>query len=192
MLGKTIKTTLERIYPKLMNKYIQNIPKSQQDLLRINFPNFPNCIEVVDVCFQPIQKPSGSFRSKKIFFSGKHFGYGIKVEYTHAPRGRLMRFTTHYPGSVRDFRINTENIQRHLDFLKNGDSYNWVLADLGYIGIKKFIPTAIIPKKSPILPMDIDWNYTVSSDRVIYENFYGRNKTLWSILSQTFRWDLDD
>ena len=50
------------------NKNTSHIPKSQQNLLRINFPNFPNCIEVEDVCFQPIQKPSGSFRSKKVFF----------------------------------------------------------------------------------------------------------------------------
>ena len=192
LLEKTIKTTLERIYPSLLNKYIQDIPKNEQDLQQIRFFNFPDCIEVIDVCFQPIQKPSGSFRSKKVFFSGKHFAYGVKIECTHAPDGRLMRFTSHYPGSVHDFKILTENIQPHLDYLKNGDSYYGALADLGYIGIKKFIPTAIIPKKTPILSEDIDWNYRVSSDRVICENYYGRNKALWSILSQTFRWDLDD
>ena len=66
------------------------------------------------------------------------------------------------------------------------------MADLGYIGIKRFIPTAVIPKKKPILVLDKEWNFKVSSDRVVCENYYGRNKNLWSILSQTFRWDLSD
>ena len=86
-LEKTIKTTLERINPALTKKYVQVISKNQQDFLQIKFKNFPDCTEVVDVCFQPIQKPSGSFRSKKKFFSGKHYAYGVKVECSHAPDG---------------------------------------------------------------------------------------------------------
>ena len=158
----------------------------------MNFPNFPNCIEAVDVCFQPIQRPSGSFTTKKVYFSGKHFAYGVKVECSHAPDGRLMRFTTHYPGSAHDFRIFKENVHHHTEYLRNGDTFYGILADLGYVGIQKFIPTAITPKKKPILEIDKDWNYKVSSDRVICENYYGRNKVLWSILRETFRWDLRD
>ena len=65
VLEKTIKATLESIQPILVQKYIRNIPKDEQDIFGISFPNFKNCIQVVDVCFQPIQKPSGSYSSKK-------------------------------------------------------------------------------------------------------------------------------
>ena len=190
ILEKTIKATLESIQPILVQKYIQNIPKDVQDTLQISFPNFANCIQVVDVCFQPIQKPSGSFSSKKKFFSGKHYAYGVKVECTHAPNGQLMRFTSYYPGSTHDFKIFKENINHHLEFLRNGDTFYGLIADLGYIGIQKFIPTAIVPKRKPKLESEREFNRKIGSDQVICENFYGRNKILWNILSATFRWDL--
>jgi hypothetical protein len=60
---------------------------------------------------------------KKKKFSGKHYAYGVKVECTHAHNRQLMRFTSYYPGSVNDFKIFKENINQHLDFLQNGDTF---------------------------------------------------------------------
>ena len=189
VLEKTIKATLESIQPILVQKYIRNITKDEQDIFGLSFPNFKNCIQGVDVCFQPIQKPSGSYSSKKKFFSGKHYAYGVKIECTHAPIGQLMRFTSYYPGSVHDFKIFKENINQHLDFLRNGDTFYGLIADLGYTGIQNFIPTAIVPKRKPKLESEREFNRKIGSDRVICENFYGRNKVLWNILNSIFRWD---
>ena len=162
VVEKTIKIILSKISCVLNGKFIQNITKDEQDRQQINFHNFPHCIEIVDVCFQPIQKPMGSFQSKKIYFRGKHRAYGVKVEYTHAPDKRLMRDSGLYPGIVHDFRIFSENVDRHLEFLKNGDIFHGVIANLGYNGIEKFIPTAVIPKKNSILPSILEWNHKVS------------------------------
>ena len=62
---KTIKATLESIQPILVQKYIRNITKNEQDIFGLSFPNFKNCIQGVDVCSQSIQKSSGSYNSKK-------------------------------------------------------------------------------------------------------------------------------
>jgi hypothetical protein len=65
VLEKTIKATLESIHSILVQKYIDNIPKDEQDIFGISFPNFKNFIQGIDICFQPIQKPCGSYSSKK-------------------------------------------------------------------------------------------------------------------------------
>ena len=62
---KTIKAILECIHSILLQKYIRNIPKNEQDIFEISFPNFKNFTQDVDVCFQPIQKPSQSYSPKK-------------------------------------------------------------------------------------------------------------------------------
>ena len=105
VVEKTIKIILGKISCVLVGKFIQNITKDEQDRQKINFHNFPHCIEIVDVCFQAIQKPMGSFQSKKVYFSRKHHAYTVKVECTHAHDGRLMRYSGSYPRSVHDFRI---------------------------------------------------------------------------------------
>ena len=82
----------------------------------------------------------------------------MKIECTHAPNGQLMRFTSYYPGSVHDFKIFKENINQHLDFLRNGDTFYGLIADLGYTGIQNFIPTAIVPKRKPKLESEREFN----------------------------------
>ena len=52
---KTIKVTLEHIHSILVQKYICNIPKDEQDIFEICFPNFINYTQGVDFCFQSIQ-----------------------------------------------------------------------------------------------------------------------------------------
>jgi len=55
-----------------------------------------------------------------------------------------------------------------------------ILADLGYLGIKKICPNAVIPKKktklNPLTKEDKKWNHELSSKRIIVEQINAKIK----------------
>ncbi|KAF0710588.1 hypothetical protein AaE_012461 [Aphanomyces astaci] len=70
-----------------------------------------------------------------------------------------------------------------------------ILADKGYQGLHRNL-RAITPTKRPaggvLTVSEMDVNDKIASDRVIIENFFGRLKTLWSVVGDTFKWKRDN
>jgi hypothetical protein len=148
-LEKCLKSTIEQVSEVLQQRFISEISRFEQHLRGIGFQNFPDCISVIDVCFQPIYRPKVSFQEQTVYYSGKHHSHGVKVECTHAANGVLIRYSDVYPGSYHDFKIFCDNIDWHKKFNKKEgeDGYWGILADKGYQGINEKIPGSITPKK---------------------------------------------
>ena len=175
--------------------------------LDLKFEDFPEAYYAVDVTFQQSYRPSGSMQEGKLFFSGKHKLYGIKVEVSVLPNGIALGCTNHYPGSVSDFEIIQRNREWHRSkSRKSGDEHTFadngmlidrfpnlwaVLADKGYQGLAEFL-RAILPIKKPRMGTlslaNEAFNRKVSSARIIVENYFGRLCSLWSLLSSKWRW----
>ncbi len=60
---------------------------------------------ICDVHFQPSNRPTGTFSKSKIYFSGKHHDYGLKIETAHYPDGICASVSIHSPGSTHDFTL---------------------------------------------------------------------------------------
>ncbi|KAF0704805.1 hypothetical protein AaE_014747 [Aphanomyces astaci] len=79
--------------------------------------------------------------------------------------------------------------------LRNEYPNSWVLlADKGYQGIHRHM-RAITPAKRPaggLLPVsEITANDRIASDPVVVEICFGRLKTLWTIMSESYSWKRD-
>ncbi len=174
---------------------------------KAQFKNFPCALYATDVIFQQANRPSGNMLEGKHYFSGKHKLYGFKTEVSVTPSGQAVDVTDHSAGSISDFVIFRNNLNFHNQALKKfGDDTkiaddiemsskfpdSWaILMDKGYQGAHQYV-RAIIPKKKPHGKMisieDASWNATVSSDRIIVENFFGRLTKLWGIIASKFKW----
>ncbi|KAF0710107.1 hypothetical protein AaE_012646, partial [Aphanomyces astaci] len=79
--------------------------------------------------------------------------------------------------------------------LRNEYPNSWaLLADKGYQGLYCHM-RAITPAKRPaggLLPVsEMPANDRIASDRVVVEIFFGRLKTLWTIMSESYSWKRD-
>src|SRR5690606_12954654 len=63
-------------------------------------------------------RPKGVFEDSKQYFSGKHWSYGVKTESAHYPNGQVVAISRHHPGSVSDFTIFTQNVDRYKELVK--------------------------------------------------------------------------
>lgn len=171
------------------------------------FKNYPMCRYATDVTFQQSYRPGGSLQESKRYFSGKHKLYGFKVEVSVLPNGQAVSTSQHEPGSVSDIAIMRSMLHFHDDALEKTEEEKafvdisersaqypnaWaVLVDKGYTGIEAEV-RAVIPKKKPkggILTLaDRKENEAKSSDRVLVENYFGRQGTLWTVISSKYRW----
>ncbi|ETV73524.1 hypothetical protein H257_11648 [Aphanomyces astaci] len=144
---------------------------------------------------------------EKLYFSGKHKFYGVKIEASVSPEGFLVDMSAHEPGSVSDITMFGDRHDVHLSALRklenetkindNGGLFQdipdsrAVLVDKGYVGLTGST-RAIHPKKRPVNGVldraDLERNTNVSSDRVIVENFFGRVCLLWKVSYSTFVW----
>ena len=216
MKGPTFERLITR-FARLVSEQLYKIfvvdltgPISMRTLRETNstFREFPEALYAVDVTFQQSFRPSGSINEGKIFFSGKHKLYGLKVEVSVLPNGLAMSCSDHFPGSISDLEI----IQRRQDWHKrrsrkkgddnelteNGLFYNiykkrWaLLADEGHQGFGIFL-RAILPERKPprgVLSISEEaFIRRIARDRSIVENYFGRLCTLWTLLSAKWRWN---
>ncbi|ETV69645.1 hypothetical protein H257_14668 [Aphanomyces astaci] len=209
--SKRVITFLEAIHPHLKTKYIDNVGAkwTMEHLTSTGqrFANFPAALYAVDVTFQKTNAPAGTFSEKKMYYSKKHGHYGLKVEASVVPTGFAINVTAAVPGSVADFSIFEANEAFHADKMRKTDAErdmpdagpmldeypnDWaILADKGYQGLHRRM-RAITPAKRPpggLLTMsDMEYNDNIATDRVIVENYFGRLKTLWAIVNESYTW----
>lgn len=132
------------------------------DTVRNRFRHFPEALCAVDVTLQQSFCPSCSITEGKLYFSGKHKLYGVKVKVV-LPNGLAVACSNHYPGSVSDFEIDQRQRENHEKLLKKEsersimdvgmycDRYptDWaVCCDKGYQGLLELM-RAIHPIKNP-------------------------------------------
>lgn len=174
------------------------------------FAHFPYAMYATDVTFQQCNRPSGSMQEGKIYYSGKHKLYGLKVEMSVLPNGLAIMCSESFPGSTSDISIMSRRAIVHMDQTKKksyeenledfgqlSETYpnNWgILCDKGYQGAAAFC-RAIHPHKKPSgrglsLEQEV-FNDRIKSDRVIVENYFGRMCSLWAITSTKYRWNHD-
>ena len=204
---KTVMKILKIVTPLLAANHIHKPDMEKLDSNKQTFVNFPYALYATDVKFQQSYRPRVSHEEAKVYFSGKHKLYGLKVEFSVTPDGQCVDFTKHYPGSVHDLTICRKNKNAHKTMLRkkthehtmedDGELYNeyknyWaMIVDMGYIGLKHEL-RAIHPTKKPAkgrLPrQEKIRNKEVSSDRSLIERYFGRMNLLWGIMAKQYRW----
>lgn len=161
---------------------------------------------ICDVHFQPSNRPTGTFAETKIYFSGKHHDYGLKMETSHYPDGICATVSSHYPGSTHDFTIFKDMKDKYKDMLKKNhvekekpdemplfDKYpgQWILiADSAYQSADKYLRAVVMKKRKSIrTSADNVYYRSLSKDRVICENFYGRMLSLFGVIKQKYKYE---
>ncbi len=134
-----------------------------------------------------------------------HKLYGLKQEVLVLPVGIAIHFSIPYKGSSSDKTILANNYNKHLALTKKKlheemiedtgplqDKYpsNWcILVDKGYQGCAKGV-CIVTPKKTPpcgsLTTEEKEQNKNLSSDRIIVENFFGREYKLWGLMAKKF------
>jgi hypothetical protein len=205
-LEKMVHRVIETVEPVLHARLVKPAVMSEQMENGNTFVNYPHALYATDVKFQPAYRPSGRFTEQKVYFSAKHKLYGFKIECSVAPPGLAVDLSAHSPGSSSDLTIMLDRLQVHRQMLRKEDAspheiggeptafpQMWAtLVDKGYQGAGRVLRT-IQPKKQPrggtLDRDDLARNKTISSDRVLVENFFGRMCMLWKATYATFKWN---
>ena len=141
-------------------------------------PDALDAAMVVDCTVCKIRHPKRPFDEAKVFFSGKHFVYALKKEVcVNVRSGTAALISKAYPGSVHDITI----LRGHADEVNGVLGGRSLLADLGYRGIQRDIPTAVV----------CDQGQRLRAKRVVVDCYFGRLKLLWSVFSTTWKLDQD-
>ncbi|RHY42117.1 hypothetical protein DYB34_009546 [Aphanomyces astaci] len=179
--SKRVITFLEAIHPHLKTKYIDNVGAkwTMEHLTSTGqrFANFPAAL------------------------------YAVDVEASVVPTGFAINVTAAVPGSVADISIFEANEAFHADKMRKTDAErdmpdagpmldeypnDWaILADKGYQGLHRRMRAITPAKRAPggLLTMsDMEYNDNIATDRVIVENYFGRLKTLWAIVNESYTW----
>ena len=188
-------------------------PEASMTKLRekgMTFKNFPEALYATDVKFFPGHKPIGEHNQVKNYFSGKHHFYGQKAEASVLPTGLACNWTEPVPGATHDKAIFETNLEYHLEATKkttaelaevdrgegarSHPNHHAILQDMAYIGCEKYV-RSITPKKQyrgrPLPYDERKRNKAVGSDRIMPENYFGRNVILFPVLGQRWPWARD-
>lgn len=190
-------TTLENI----LQKYIPILA----EVLQHNFidcisdedveydQRFPSCGYVVDATVQEIYKPyTGHIEAKK-YFSKKHGIYCVKSQVVVNIKGLAVSILTSIRGAKHDYRVFKKSLpQLNALFDKHPDQPRKILGDKGYQNSESDILVTPIKGTTATLSREaLLFNQNLGQVRIIIENFFGRLKSRYEIMSNVFRSDRD-
>ena len=151
--------------------------------------NFPDCAYAVDATVQEICRPSLSFSMAKEYFSGKHYIYCLKSQVIVTIKGLAVSIISGIPGARHDKKI-FDSSQDELDALfklHQGKSHK-ILADKGYQDPdSQILVTPYKGKPGDLSKEQLQYNQKLGEARIIVENFFGRLKLRYEIMSAVFR-----
>ena len=188
--------TCDLIYPVIKSL----IPQSTTGTAR-RFANFPNAVGACDVCFIPIVR-SRDYDEQKKYYSGKHKQHGFKLQAIVNADGICISTYYEQYGSVHDLVVfkNSSKLKM-LEVVEGTDSgtsfvtHHPVLFDRGYTGVQKTFQEAVVAirrvKGKELTKRQEEINDKIKEDRIIVENFFGRLKTLWGIVVNPMRMNID-
>ena len=107
-LHKILEDTMNAITPILYGEYVDGILNYVEEEEEPEV--FPEARFVMDVKFQQIWTPIGTFNEQKRFFSGKHKAYGLKSQCLHNRLGFVLHCVSGIPGAVHDITIARQNV----------------------------------------------------------------------------------
>lgn len=168
----------------------------------------------MDVTFQPIWTPLGTYEERKRYFSGKHKQYGFKTQCIHDRTGRVVHVISGVVGSVHDLTIARQSIENvrfllclpplilqirqflDADVEDEMEDEPWsILVDSGYQGLQRLVRAIMPYKRRPGRDFTRDQrvhNRLLAHHRVVCEQFYGRLKAKWRIMTSKYRNDRDE
>ena len=210
-MKRTVEGMISKIDQEFYNNLVQAFSMRDYRSLRQQFPGFPSAIEAIDVTLQKSVARGSTFSEKKLWWSGKHWCYGIKTEVAVGPDGRARWVGKSFPGSVHDMKMFRHSLVQHRnrlrkrgadineqdpDFDENFDQsgqedmYWMALADKGYQGAS-VVARIKTPKKKTAQRIldrdDIRSNKQIERARVIVENYFGRLKSLWGQMRTCYK-----
>lgn len=183
----------------LVKNYINWISVSERiTKFNLHIDDFPTLVGSLDATVQRISRPG---QNQKAYYSGKHKYHCVKTQAFVSPTGFLIHFSKTVEGKIHDFNLFKQsdldskliNENNNCRSLFGNDCIS--LADSGYQGISKLLPFFITPFKKPrrgqLSPEKVLKNKTISKHRIIVENWFGRLKILWRIMSIAYNLDLE-
>ena len=185
-------STLQKIIEKAIDAASKQVKKCYihglaLDILPTRDPFF-ECTLIVDATVQEIPRPLGSFEEAKVWFSGKHGMYCIKTQVTINRAGMAVHIVSGIPGSVHDVIVLKNSLPEIDDYLSQfpNDPHK-ILADKGYIS-EDLKERLITPHKGNRLTHEqMLFNEKLSKVRIKVENYFGRLKNYFMIISEKFR-----
>lgn len=109
-LLRVLDATIAIISPLLYQQFVVDVEPSMSD----EDDEFPTARYVMDVTFQSIWTPLGTYNERKRYFSGKHKQYGLKSQCLHDRTGRVVHVVSGVSGSVHDLTIARQTIDEVL------------------------------------------------------------------------------
>ncbi|KAF0766401.1 hypothetical protein AaE_002924 [Aphanomyces astaci] len=190
---KMVLRVIEVVEPVFSRYFVHTPTMSELRAKNKLFDNYPYAMYATDVKFHPTERPGGRDGEAKVYFSGKHKLYGLKIEVSVSPEGLMVDMSNYELGSVADLTILRSRLAVHRQALKKSDEElniedhgeqagthgsMWAfLVDKGYYGVMTDL-RGVHPKKNPPRGLlerdDVERNRQVSADRVLVENVFGR------------------
>ena len=134
---------------------------------------------------------------QEAYYSGKHKIHCIKAQALVSPTGLLIYTSPPVKGSTHNFKLYKDSDLEEKICKENEkcqmilDKVAITLADSGYQGISQRLPGAVTSYKrfrgTDLTDEQKAFNKKISKSRIIVENWFGRNKLLWSIMGSKFR-----
>ena len=164
--------------------------------LKNSFEHFPAAIGAVDASLILVQKPKDR-ETRDCVYSGKHHLHGKKVQVVVSSDSLAIHFTKAFDGRRHDSAIFRESgLAEFLEKRRKGGfglrkAHPPLLADSSYIGLMDVYEELLVSKKrkpgTGLSKGDAEWNKKLHSDRIIVENYFGRLKCYFGILSRPYR-----
>ena len=191
---RTISYAMSGMTNSLKKEYL---PEKRSDITSISkFKHFPQALGAVDASLIPIQKPKDSMLNND-YYSGKHSMHGAKIQVTVDADGKAIHISPLIPGRRHDaYLFRNSGLAEFMKKVRRGSgrteiTHPALLADSGYTGLDEIYYELIVCKKRPphgeLSQKDFETNSKLHSDRVLVENFFGRLKTTFGILSNPYR-----
>ena len=191
------KSTIQEIFDRVVNYcfpiWINKFIPQKIIPCKSAFINFPDCIGAIDTTTITTNKPSLDSELKKLTWDGKNKKNGFKIETIVNPDGIAIFVKAGIPASQHDFGIFKST--KVIDFLSyksgNRTKINPILADKGYTGLEKFISEEFVMWRKTVKDKSEEeinkHNNEIAEDRQIVERWYGRMKSVFTILGLRYR-----
>jgi hypothetical protein len=192
LITRVVHQTLDDVQAPLE----QFFPATQADIqCEATFDNHPDAFGIVDASPIFIQRPT---KHQDEYYSGKFKRHCVKVQACITPDGQCVHLSKVYRGRTHDKAMfDHSGLAEFLLFHPPGSDaprHQIIIGDLGYLGINRTCPGALLPHKKPahgrLTPEQKHENQILSRDRILIENFFGRWKMLFGVCHEVYRGDL--
>ncbi len=198
-----VRNAINRTRPVLLLTLEERWLKSLPRPVPLAVPGFSDVALLLDSTSFEVYRKLADFQESKILYDGKNRIYALKKEVavSASPPYFALFIRKSAVGSMHDFQMFKSGMDRYKNYLRILPSdvdpltnrTDWsICADKGYIGEVDGI-TMVTPKKKQrnarLTHQELIYNRDVAKVRIPVEQFFGRLKSCWRILANTYRMD---